>query len=45
MTLLNADIRAWIESWNANPKPYAWTKTADDILNSIANYCRRISDT
>jgi transposase len=41
---LNADIRAWIETWNENPKPYVWTKTADDILDSIANYCRRISD-
>jgi len=41
---LNADIRAWIEAWNDNPKPYVWTKTADDILNGVANYCRRISD-
>jgi transposase len=41
---LNKDIRAWIEAWNDNPKPYVWTKTADDILDSIANYCRRISD-
>ena len=41
---LNADIRAWIQAWNDNPKPYVWTKTADDILDSIANYCRRISD-
>jgi transposase len=41
---LNADIRAWIEAWNNDPKPYIWTKTADDILDSIANYCRRITD-
>jgi transposase len=44
VTALNADIRAWIEAWNANPKPYVATLTADDILDSIANYCRRISD-
>ena len=25
---LEADIRAWIENWNANPQPFAWTKTA-----------------
>src|SRR3954451_5766969 len=25
---LNADIRAWIENWNENPRPYVWTKTA-----------------
>ena len=41
---LNADIRAWIDTWNDNPRPYVWTKTADQILASIANYCRRIND-
>ncbi|HEY7192941.1 MAG TPA: IS630 family transposase [Gemmatimonadales bacterium] len=41
---LNADIRAWIESWNDNPRPYVWTKTADQILDSIARYCTRIND-
>src|ERR1700754_1148950 len=41
---LNKDIRAWIESWNSNPRPYVWTKTADKILDSIARYCTRIND-
>jgi transposase len=41
---LNADIRAWIDTWNDNPKPYVWTKTADQILANIGNYCRRIND-
>jgi transposase len=41
---LNADIRAWIESWNEDPRPYVWTKTADQILQSIGNYCQRIND-
>jgi transposase len=41
---LNADIRAWIETWNDNPKPYIWTKTADQILDSIATYCTRINE-
>jgi transposase len=41
---LNADIRAWIQTWNADPKPYVWTKTADDILDSIARYCQRINE-
>jgi transposase len=41
---LNADIRAWIETWNHDPKPYIWTKTADQILESIARYCQRIND-
>jgi transposase len=41
---LNKDIRAWIDTWNDNPRPYLWTKTADQILVSIANYCNRIYD-
>ncbi|MGA7051328.1 MAG: IS630 family transposase [Mycobacterium sp.] len=41
---LNTDIRAWIQTWNDNPRPYVWTKTADQILASIGNYCQRIND-
>jgi transposase len=41
---LNADIRAWIQTWNENPRPYVWTKTADEILESIAAYCGRINE-
>ena len=41
---LNKDIRAWIDIWNDNPRPYVWTKTADQILEAVANYCRRIND-
>ena len=40
---LEADIRAWIETWNDDPRPYVWTKTADEILDSIAAFCQRIS--
>jgi len=41
---LNRDIRAWIEDWNENPRPYVWTKTADQILESITRYCTRINE-
>jgi len=41
---LNTDIRAWIDTWNDNPRPYVWTKTADQIIESVANYCVRIND-
>src|SRR3954468_8232709 len=41
---LNTDIRAWIETWNDNPRPFVWTKTADQILESVARYCTRIND-
>ena len=41
---LNTDIRAWIETWNDSPRPFVWTKTADEILDSIARYCTRINE-
>jgi len=41
---LNTDIRAWIETWNDDPRPFVWTKTADQILDSIARYCQRINE-
>jgi len=41
---LNADIRAWMTNWNQHPRPYVWTKTADQILDSIRRYCERIND-
>jgi transposase len=41
---LNADIERWVEQWNENPKPYVWTKSADQILATLATYCERISD-
>jgi len=40
---LEADIRAWIEHWNDDPKPFVWKKTADEILDSLARYLQRIS--
>jgi transposase len=40
---LEADIRDWIENWNQNPRPFAWTKTAEEILNSLAEYMSKIS--
>ena len=43
VTALNQDIRAWIETWNEDPRPYVWTKTAEQILESIATYCNRIN--
>jgi len=35
---MNTDIRQWIDTWNENPRPYVWTKTAEQILNSIKRY-------
>jgi len=44
VTALNNDIRAWMNTWNDDPRPYVWTKTADQILDSIRRYCDRIND-
>src|SRR5829696_4476326 len=41
---LEADVRNWINQWNNNPKPFIWTKTADEILETLAAYCQRIND-
>ena len=37
-------IRTWITNWNDDPKPFVWHKSADEILESLASYCQRISD-
>ena len=41
---LNTDIRAWITTWNQDPKPYVWVKTADQILDNLTQYLNRIND-
>jgi transposase len=40
---LEADIREWIADWNTHPRPFIWTKTTEEILESLARFCRRIS--
>ena len=40
---LEKDIRDWIKGWNEDPRPYAWVKTADQILAAQARYCERVS--
>ncbi len=44
VTELENDIRKWINEWNKNPKPFVWTKSADEILETLAAYCERITD-
>ena len=38
---LESAIREFIEIHNEDPKPFVWTRTADQILDSIARYARR----
>ena len=37
---LRADIMSFIERHNTQPKPFRWTKSANDILASIERFCR-----
>ena len=39
---LEADIRAFIEQHNEDPKPFKWTKSADDILAAVKRFCLRV---
>jgi transposase len=41
---LEASIREYLDHHNAQPKPFVWTKSADDILNALAKYCERTND-
>ena len=43
VTGLETDIRKWITEWNKNPKPFAWSKAAGEILETPAAYCERIT--
>ena len=40
---LEADIRGWVKEWNTHPKPFIWTKSADEILQSLGRLLKRIS--
>ena len=42
---LKQAIEQYLKLNNADPKPFVWTKTADDILASIKRFCLRISET
>lgn len=41
---LEGAILTYIELTNAEPKPFVWTKTADEILTNLARFCTRTSD-
>lgn len=40
---LETDIRKWVTAWNEDPKPFVWTKTAEQILGSLGRLMTRIS--
>jgi transposase len=40
---LAADTEAWAATWNENPKPFVWHKTAEQILERLAGYCTAVT--
>lgn len=40
---LEKDIRQWMQAWNDDPKPFVWKKSAEEILDSLARYLRRVT--
>lgn len=42
---LEKDLRGWVQEWNENPKPFIWTKTAEEILTSLGRLLKRTNDT
>ncbi len=41
---LTTSIQSWIDAWNDAPRPFVWTKTADQIFENITRYLQRISN-
>jgi transposase len=41
---LVAAIENYLQHTNDHPRPFIWTKTADQILETVARFCERISD-
>ena len=44
-TELEADILAFIDAHNDNPKPYKWVRSADEILAGVKRFCQRTQQT
>jgi hypothetical protein len=40
---LAADILDWAATWNENPRPFGWSKSAVQILERLASYCVAIN--
>ena len=41
---LAADMTAWIAAWNDDPRPFVWTKTADETLDNLPRYIHLINN-
>lgn len=41
--VLEKAIREWLDNWNDDPRPFVWTKSADEIFSSLSKYLQRTS--
>jgi transposase len=41
---LEADLATWIAAWNQDPRPFVWTKTADEVLDTLTGYLHLINN-
>ena len=42
---LESAVKAYIDATNQHPTPFIWSKSADEILDSVQRFCKRISGT
>jgi hypothetical protein len=41
---LERALQRYVETYNQDPRPFVWTKTADQILETVARFCKRTYD-
>ncbi|WP_234327990.1 hypothetical protein [Streptomyces sp. NRRL F-2664] len=41
---LERDVGAWLADWNKHPRPFIWTTRVDEIVDKVAAYWRRTSN-
>jgi hypothetical protein len=41
---LEIALRSYVEIHNEDPRPFVWSKTADEILENVARFCKRTSN-
>lgn len=44
VTELEHDLKAWAATWNEDPRPFVWRKSAGQILEALGRYCATISE-
>jgi hypothetical protein len=42
--LLVSCMRDGVETWNDNPRPFTWPKSAEETLDRLAGSCRTLNN-